>query len=669
MNNRQLMILSELIYSNSGMTIEEISSNFDVSHRTVRTDLKSINSYLIKNNYPIISKKSSNRWFIDINIAFTNLLKQLNLSEYDLNKQERIKIESAIIILSNKFITYDNLANILLASRSTIISDQKELCNLLESHGLEFNSKPGVGLSIEGSEINIRDFIISTFKNDVYLQILIVNSINEDELSLGDIDKIVSTICDIISEAEFQSELILSDLSFIELTNYLIFIYLRISVNRDLLTIPRHRHITTKKIKNLSLNLKDLIEYKLKIEVNSNEISYLFNIIDNLNFKNITNQDNDSLGIQFMTSRLIDLVSNNLSIPLYLDYNLFESLSLHLERMSDNNYDDIIEFPEVNSIVENNQEIFKSVKSFSYLLSEYFKREISKIEIAYIAVYIVASIDRIINIESKNIKVLLVCNAGIGTSQLLASKLDKIFDLIIKDSTNSHQIANYDLDDIDLIISTVNLTNVGRDFIKVSPLISEKDYKNISVKIKEISERKIYQLKELPTSIRSNKKFINTPRGEGIDYYLTEENIMIDVEASDWKDSIVKASTNLLDKGFITKYYIDDMIENIETYGPYIVISEGFALPHAQVSEHVSKTSFSLVRLKNPVNYGSYEFDPIKYVCVLAVDKNKNHMAALFELINLLSFNEFKKKLDYATTSEQIANIISSFKQEYITNN
>lgn len=103
------------------------------------------------------------------------------------------------------------------------------------------------------------------------------------------------------------------------------------------------------------------------------------------------------------------------------------------------------------------------------------------------------------------------------------------------------------------------------------------------------------------------------------------------------------------------------MIENIEQFGPYVVISENFALPHGKISSKVNKTSMALARLRNPVNFGSPVFDPIKFVCILAVDENKDHLKALFELINLLKIDEFKRALELARTKEEVRNQIIKY--------
>lgn len=149
--------------------------------------------------------------------------------------------------------------------------------------------------------------------------------------------------------------------------------------------------------------------------------------------------------------------------------------------------------------------------------------------------------------------------------------------------------------------------------------------------------------------------------------FLTPDRIQLDVDVRDWKDAIIQVGTPLIERGEITKDYITTVIANIEENGPYVVISKGFAFPHAQLGDYNKKTSMYMIRLKNPI-YFDKEHDspedigtqPVRYVCMLSVaDKNK-HLKAVFNLFNLLKEDSFKKALDACQTSEEIYSLIEN---------
>ena len=74
---------------------------------------------------------------------------------------------------------------------------------------------------------------------------------------------------------------------------------------------------------------------------------------------------------------------------------------------------------------------------------------------------------------------------------------------------------------------------------------------------------------------------------------IEARNIKLNVDASDWRDSMVKSGQLLVDSDYITKDYIDLTIKCVEENGPYIVIIPGLALSHSRPDVSVNKTGLS----------------------------------------------------------------------------
>lgn len=129
------------------------------------------------------------------------------------------------------------------------------------------------------------------------------------------------------------------------------------------------------------------------------------------------------------------------------------------------------------------------------------------------------------------------------------------------------------------------------------------------------------------------------------------------IEAKNWRDSIYKSSKILLEIGAIEREYIDAMIQNIEDYGPYIVVSKGVAIPHASSEKGVKKTAMSLVKLKNPVNFGVEEFDPIEFVICLS-SINNEHFYAFFDLVNGLQNCEIKNDFNNSNNPKEMEQVL-----------
>lgn len=112
---------------------------------------------------------------------------------------------------------------------------------------------------------------------------------------------------------------------------------------------------------------------------------------------------------------------------------------------------------------------------------------------------------------------------------------------------------------------------------------------------------------------------------------ISLKNINAKVEAKDWKEAITKAGELLAKSEDISEEYIKNMIDSVIEYGPYIVLSKGFALAHAAPSEAVKRSAISLINLKKPINFGSNN-DPVSVVMCLACVDRKAHLDSLQKL-------------------------------------
>jgi mannitol/fructose-specific phosphotransferase system IIA component (Ntr-type) len=125
---------------------------------------------------------------------------------------------------------------------------------------------------------------------------------------------------------------------------------------------------------------------------------------------------------------------------------------------------------------------------------------------------------------------------------------------------------------------------------------------------------------------------------------ITYENIEVDVEAVDWEDAVYRGAKILLDKEYITPKYIDEITNKVKEIGPYIVIAPGIALSHARPEDGVKKLSMSIMTLKNPIEFGNEDNDPVKLLITLGAVDNETHLKALYELMKLLNNSEDVKK-------------------------
>lgn len=139
---------------------------------------------------------------------------------------------------------------------------------------------------------------------------------------------------------------------------------------------------------------------------------------------------------------------------------------------------------------------------------------------------------------------------------------------------------------------------------------------------------------------------------------LDESLVLLDVEASDWEDAIRKAAQPLVDNKKVTPSYVDDIIKGVNELGPYIVITEHVALPHARPESGALESAVGIVTLKEPVEFGSADNDPVKYLFPLSAKANDSHLGALQSLVELLSDPDFFAQLDSASTPKDVVDLV-----------
>ena len=136
---------------------------------------------------------------------------------------------------------------------------------------------------------------------------------------------------------------------------------------------------------------------------------------------------------------------------------------------------------------------------------------------------------------------------------------------------------------------------------------------------------------------------------------IKHEHIHIEDSAENYEEAIRLAAAPLIKDGYIQDAYIDDILESLETNGPYIVVADYVALPHAQPSEKVLKNGLSLLLLKEPVDLKD---NPIHVFIVLAAKDSTAHLSSLQSLAVFLMEKENIDALIGATSVPGIQKVL-----------
>lgn len=125
---------------------------------------------------------------------------------------------------------------------------------------------------------------------------------------------------------------------------------------------------------------------------------------------------------------------------------------------------------------------------------------------------------------------------------------------------------------------------------------------------------------------------------------LKQENVQICEKADDWRDAVKISVLPLERGGYVESCYKDGIIENIEKLGPYIVIADHIALPHARPEQGAIETQISITLFRQDVEFEGRE-TPARLFVTLAAKDNEKHLDALSKISELLSDEEVVEQI------------------------
>ena len=246
-----------------------------------------------------------------------------------------------------------------------------------------------------------------------------------------------------------------------------------------------------------------------------------------------------------------------------------------------------------------------------------------------------------------------MCETGRGTAQFMLAKLRTLEEVIEIVSVSSvHNTGEIKRSGANMIISTIPIEKQEIPCIVVrSAMLNTDDILDIQKMALEVMEGIMEPNAGIELDV-INPEEIHI---QGAFYeWLSENRIEVDYEAKDWKDAVNHAGELLYKDGAVEERYIQAMIQKIETYGPYIVICPGTALPHADAEEGVIYEAASLIRLKKPIEFHHEMNDPVKYVIGMSVKSAESVNQAIYDLMMIFGNERIRQILDKAVDKASI---------------
>ncbi|MEQ5990955.1 BglG family transcription antiterminator [Staphylococcus saccharolyticus] len=581
MIHRQIKLIQLLLNNvETYLNGQEVATFLNVSNRTVRNDIKTINSTFLED---LIISTQSKGYQLNTNIYATKEIE--SLLEERMSRENKLLITIAYkLFMEHHTYTLHELESLYHLSKTEVMDCLTRIQNWAAKFDVAVSLKKKQGIIIDATTTNINNAVLhlNQLSNyDFKVEDLIVQ-----ELPKAHTQKMRQIINQNLQHFGLQA----SDNKVQQLLVHLILLIKR--TQPDCLDWKAD-------VESLAIAKKCIqdINHSLRYQLN-NETSELFSFFISYHF-NKFDLGVQQLFIQSYIDHLIQLMDEKISFAFSRDAILKHNMNVHFSRtylrIMRNVY---LNNPLTAQIKKLYPFIFNTLYEAIHQLSQDTDIQLSEDEIAFLTIHFQSSIERT---KPTQINVIIACYYGLGVSTLLAEKIKKLNNAIsIVDTLKLEELQSYDFKSIDLLITThdFNVSNISNlpKVIQVSPLFSDDDAKHIESFLKVIQNPMSHKddLSPIQFSIESDFKLKN----------LTD--IL----------SIFNRTEEILQQHHATlKGYIESAMERERQSSTFI--GNGIAIPHGN-PEKVLKSHVIIFKAPQPIPWKQHN---VKLVFFLAIAK------------------------------------------------
>ncbi|MEX2805616.1 transcription antiterminator [Streptococcus sp. H31] len=631
LTQRQKQVLDILESQNDFITAAQLAKMCGVSQRTVFSDLEKIEKHIQQSGQYFERRRG-------VGIAVRNLKEPLSVKEdtvewdvYDIVTR-RIEI-MRMLLFDEKRVSFNSLSDQFLVSKTSITRDFDVIMKILSVNSDIKLQKDSHGTQLVGSENDIQKaylqfnrYIISN--SDHYLNDSVQKKVSCLEKYYG--EKVVKVATSILYSYVRENINAISDYYVQNVLSIFIILLYRLLNGHHLQTeeeyISDHQ---TSFYRESAVKLLHKASLRLKFSYSNADVSYLSNQLISNRFEEINTDvvNND------LVSDIIEQISHALNVNFEQDRQLVKQLGQHISamiyRLKTKN---TIENPFTDQVKVEFSMTFNTIWLVLSRYEEQLGIAFNEDEIAFLTIYFQAAFERI----KMNKKILIVCEMGIATSELLLNRIKNnipSFDAI--EISSVEELAHLDLSDFDLIISTVDIDIAAENVVQVSPFLTQKD---------------IEAIKEAGYIPSSTAQSAEKPALTSLKKRLSDRLIFVDTSFSTKKDVLDKIGQCMLKADIVTEPFIENLHQREKIGGTDL--PQGVAVPHGY-PKNVNETYVVIIKNQKKIKWKRYYVDLIFIVCIATKDTGEAR-ALLADIYHLIDEPERLKKLRLSKTAKEL---------------
>ncbi len=659
--NKRLIEIFGLLIQEKRISIKDLCMKLNLNERSVRYEIDNINYILRFNGLDEIKKMEKGMLQLDtvekakgILDGFTDIAR--------LSKEDRMNY-IYINLLMNGRINISKATKELEVSRTTVKSDLKEIeCELnnedihLIENKLVASEHKIRSLALKRYCVKISELYYCTSFNEYdkcSIEYYICLSLTKAKLNF------IKDYVDFLSKKFNNNEQQFYEVIF----SYLIISYIRIANGYVLGDVENKEFlISTNEYKYLKDTINSL-ESTVEVKFNTMELLLLADYLLGLtSYTYNTKIFKNWVDIKMVIKEIIYQVDSKTSSDIRNDDILLSGLLNHIKPMVYRTKNGLsIEKELYFQSIEENFELYKVVKESLKLLEDLINVKFNDAEVALFTIHFLAAIRRNEDNVIKFKKILLVCGGGYGTSAIVKNILEENYNVSIVESISYYQLLKYDMRNIDLVVSTINIATeirnkISKPLVLVTPFFTFQDDKILqkyNITRKKNEDYKIEKIldivqansvitdtlklrKDLENLFYKRKKVINKAP-ETLFELLKEDKVEILDRLGSWKDALNICGDKLIKSNEIKQEYMDDIFKVIETFGAYFVLSNQIAIPHGQFNVNVNNSCMSVMYIREGVLFPG---ELMVKLVILIASSEKNIIIKTVEKINKISQNK-----------------------------
>lgn len=683
------LLLEETNY----VTVQFIAEKTNISSRTVIRELCVVENWLNEKGIPLEKKKGTGIKILLEGSDRERLEKYLLEEKADLvySPNQRLVMLKAELLKNFELTKLYTLTKLFDVTEGTISSDLDKLEVWLGKYNLELTRKPGLGIYIAGSEMSVRRAIISLIYEQFHEAELISLIINKEKnavnisLLQSKIDQVILDFIDIsnivlakklLAYIEGQMGYQIADNSFIALI-----IRVCVTIKRcqqSIFISDEEEAIGKIQNEKIYLLMKDWFVDKTDLtmrDIPEQELIYLAIHIKGAKLRETLSHNKISMTEDYKTIKLAKeiIYIAEKETGIYLDDNeqLLIGLVRHLRpaiyRMKMNL--DIMN-PLLDDIKQMYPQLFEATRKCAQIIENKEHVIVPEDEIAYLATHIGSAIKSEKSHVRKVFRAVVACTNGIGASQLMVTEIEKEFPNIqIVDTVSTLDMDEVKLSHlhIDLVITTVQISDITIPTILVNSILSNQDRKKIKDVLENFlpentSYEKVMNL-HFKDKLKSLKHYSDL-----ILQVLENFSFVEDVELAN-VNALIQFVSRSITKTLPLSEELENAFKDREEKGSTILGQKGMMLLHCR-SKAVEELYLMVVRVKDPMIMRSTRGESSKIstiiVMVAPLTISSNALEVLSEVTRKTITSDFAITLKQGNHEEiylGVSNILDRFIQ------